>query len=76
MTNEELLAAITAQFNELKGEIKELRSDVEDLKGEVKDLRSNVEDLKEDCEITRDGVNTLLEWADTVGKITNYPIAN
>lgn len=68
MTNEELLAAITAQFNELKSEIKELQS-------EVKDLRSEVEDLREDCEITHDGVNSLLEWADMIGKINNYPIA-
>lgn len=69
MTNEELLAAITAQFNELKGEIKELQSG-------VKDLRSDVEDLREDCEITRDGVNSLLDWAEHAGKVINFPIAN
>ena len=53
MTNEELLAAINARFDAIDARFNS--------------IQEQLDDLKEDCEVTRDGVNTLLEWADTVG---------
>lgn len=65
MTNEELLQAITVQIGSLRQEMNR-RFDA---------MEERIETLEEDGEITRDGVNSLLEWADMIGKLNNYPIA-
>lgn len=76
MTNEEMLAAITAHIDARLDAMQEQINNVQEQINNVEErLSGQIEDLKEDCEITRDGVNSLLEWADIVGKITNYPIA-
>lgn len=79
MTNEELLQAITLQIgsfrNEMTRRMDEMENRLDSMEKSIASLQESVEGLEEDSEITRDGVNSLLEWADMIGKINNYPIA-
>lgn len=72
MTNEELLQAITVQIGSFR---QEMTRRMDKLENRLDSMEEAMETLKEDGEITRDGVNSLLEWADIIGKINNYPIA-
>lgn len=72
MTNEELLQAITVQIGSF---LQEMTRRMDELENRLDSMEESIESLKEDSEITRDGVNSLLEWADIIGKINNYPIA-
>lgn len=68
MTNEELLAALSAHFGAINNRLDNIDSRLDS-------IQEQLDELKEDSEITRDGVNSLLEWADIIGKLNNYPIA-
>lgn len=72
MTNEELLQAITVQIGSFR---QEMTRRMDELENRLDSMEEAMETLKEDSEITRDGVNSLLERADIIGKINNYPIA-
>ena len=63
MTDRELLEKVVAQidkgFNDVKNEIKDVKSDVIDLKNEVKDVKSDVIDLKNEVKDVKSDVNGL-----------------
>ena len=69
------LAVMEKSVESLQESVESLQESVESLQESAESLQESVAGLEEDSEITRDGVNSLLEWADIVGKITNYPIA-
>lgn len=68
MTNEELLAALNQRFDHI-----DRRMDGIDKR--LDSIEERLDNIEEDAEISREGINTLLEWADVIGRINRHPIA-
>jgi len=68
MTNEELLTALNQRFDHID---KRMDGIEERLNG----IEERLDGIEEDAEISREGINTLLEWADIIGRINHHPIA-
>lgn len=62
MTDRELLEAILSKVSAMENNMLA--------------MENTITEIKEDTEVTRSAVNSLIEWADTVGVITkvNFPI--
>jgi septal ring factor EnvC (AmiA/AmiB activator) len=85
MSNDEKILCI---LEEMQGDIKSLKNDVAslridtgnmkidiaELKTDMSVLREDIETLKENDEEFRANLNTILEWADDVGRIEQIPL--
>lgn len=69
MSDRELLENILAKISSMDDKISSMD-------GRISSMENIIQEIKEDTEITRSSVNSLIEWADNVGVITQvqFPI--
>lgn len=67
---------IAERMDRMEEDISSIKNDVAVLKEDVAILKEDMAQVKEDTEITRSATNSLVEWAETVGVITQvkFPI--
>ena len=83
MTNEELLAALSVQFDGINknfeavnNRLDRMEARIDKIEERLDNIEERLDNLEEDSAVTREGVNSLLEWADVIGRINRHPIAN
>lgn len=87
MNNEEkiltMLEQMQSDISGMKGDIFGMKADISGMKGDIASLKQgqiamqeDIAEIKEHAEVTRSATNSLVEWADTVGVITQvkFPI--
>lgn len=69
MTDREILESIVSRLDKIDTKI-------ETIDEKMQSMDDKIESIKEDSEITRSAVNSLIEWAENVGVITQvkYPV--
>lgn len=73
MDNEEKILSALEQMN---GRLDKIDGRLDGIDNRLNNLENDVSELKEHAEVTRSATNSLVEWADTVGVITqvNFPV--
>ena len=88
MNNEEkileMLGQLQGNVEQLQGNVEQLQGNLEQFQAETNAhfntidsrldrIEEDLEQIKEDAAVTRSATNSLVDWADTVGVITQVP---
>lgn len=76
MTDREILESIVSRLDKIDTKIETIDEKMQSMDDKIQSMDDKIESIKEDSEITRSAVNSLIEWAENVGVITQvkYPV--
>lgn len=76
MTDREILESIVGRLDKIDSKIETIDDKIQSMDDKIQSMDDKIQSIKEDSEITRSAVNSLIEWAENVGVITQvkYPI--
>ena len=81
MTNEELilkklevLDKIEKTMIVMQNDITGIKGDITGIKGDIKGIKDDIADIKETLSDHTIALNTLVAWAEDVGRVVNVPL--